>query len=69
LKVQTELLLKFLDAASERNVAFAVPLTESLTIPYEANTVSRGFLSPAEGPANGTNKAAAPASLETADRR
>lgn len=69
LKIQTELLLKFLEAASERNVAFAVPLTESLTIPYEANTVSRGFLSPAEGPGNGTNSAAAPAGLEAVDRR
>ena len=48
LKVQTELLLKFLEAAAERNVAFSVPITEALTIPYEANVLSRGFLSPAE---------------------
>jgi MscS family membrane protein len=36
LKVQTEILLKLLEAASERNIEFAVPFSESLTIPFEA---------------------------------
>lgn len=45
LKVQTELLLKFLEAANGLNVAFAVPLSESLAIPYEVNLLSRGFAS------------------------
>ncbi len=40
LKVQTELLLKFLDAASERNIEFAVPFSESLTVPFEAHHTS-----------------------------
>ncbi len=65
LKVQTELLLKFLEAASDRNVSFAVPLSESLTIPYETNTISRGFLNPIEAPQNGANLAAQAAEAES----
>jgi hypothetical protein len=59
LKVQTELLLKFLEAANELNVAFSVPITESLTIPFEANVLSRGYLSPAELPQDGAGQKAA----------
>jgi MscS family membrane protein len=59
LKVQTELLLKFLEAANELNVAFSVPITEALTIPYEANVLSRGYLSPAELPQDGAGQKAA----------
>lgn len=55
LKVQTELLLKFLEAASQRNVAFSVPIAEALTIPYEANIFSRGF-SPKEGLRDGKDR-------------
>jgi MscS family membrane protein len=40
LKVQTEVLLKFLEAASERNIEFAVPFSESLTVPFEAHNRS-----------------------------
>jgi len=38
LKVQTEILLKLLEAASERNIEFAVPFSESLTVPFEAHS-------------------------------
>jgi hypothetical protein len=68
LKVQTELLLKFLEAASERNLAFAVPLTESLTIPYEANVLSRGF-SGAAALQNGADQTAVAGSVATAPQR
>ncbi len=56
LKVQTELLLKFLEAATELNVAFSLPITESLTIPYEANVLSRGFISPGEASQDGSSQ-------------
>jgi MscS family membrane protein len=59
LKIQTELLLKFLEAAGELNIAFSVPITEALTIPYEANVLSRGFISPAELPQNVRDQTAA----------
>jgi len=64
LKIQTELLLKFLQAATERNVAFSIPIAEALTIPYEANTISRGFLSPPETSQNGADQTAAAAAVE-----
>jgi small-conductance mechanosensitive channel len=41
LKVQTELLLKFLEVASELNVEFAIPFSESLAVPFEAHRASR----------------------------
>jgi MscS family membrane protein len=65
LKVQTELLLKFLEAAAQLNVAFAVPLTESLTIPYEANILSRGFMAPAEVSQDGADQKPAVAAQQT----
>lgn len=59
LKIQTELLLKFLEAAAELDISFAVPITEALTIPYEANVISRGFISPTEVSQNGRDQTAA----------
>lgn len=56
LKVQTELLLEFLKAAAERNVSFSVPISEALTIPYDVNVLSRGFLNPPEVSQNGADK-------------
>ena len=67
LKVQTELLLKFLDAASQRNVAFAVPIAEALSIPYEANILSRGFSGKA-GPPDGKGGTAAPGTVAAVQR-
>lgn len=65
LKVQTEVLLQCLEAAAERDVAFAVPITESLTVPYEANTVSRGFTHPSEIPRDGIETSRAGTGVET----
>jgi MscS family membrane protein len=67
LKVQTELLLKFLEAASQRNVAFAVPIAEALTIPYEANILSRGFSATA-GQRDGKNGTAVPGTVAAIQR-
>ncbi len=40
LRIQTEVLLKFLEAASERNIEFAVPFSESLAVPFEMHRPS-----------------------------
>ena len=41
LRVQSELLLKFLEKAAELNIEFAVPFSESLAVPFEAHRPSR----------------------------
>jgi MscS family membrane protein len=66
LKVQTELLLKFLEAASERDVTFAVPITEAVTIPYDANVLGRGFSKPQAGSQDGADQTAVAGAVATA---